>query len=110
MNRNTFVNYNDLRRDFNFEITHYIEELYGIKLIHFMIWALLAVLVQTLFKNYLLGFFVLLLLSIGLNFLPAIGVEQDIYSYNSDSGYSYSDMNGYGHELIYYYWYKFLWI
>lgn len=94
---------------FNFEIGHYLTELYGIRLIHFVIWALLAVFIQTLFKNYLLGFFVLLLLSIGLNFLPAIGVEQDVFNYNSDPGFDYSDMNGYGHGLKYYYLYKIYW-
>lgn len=95
---------------FNFEIGHYLTELYGIRLIHYVIWALLAVFIQTLFKNYLLGFFILLLLSIGLNFLPAIGVEQDIFSYNSDPGFDYSDMNGYGHGLKYYYLYKIYWL
>lgn len=94
---------------FDFEMGHYVFELYGIRLLHFVVWAFLAVFIQTLFKNYLLGFFVLLLLSIGWGMLPAIGVEQDIYIYNSDTGYAYSDMNGYGHDLIYYYWYKFYW-
>lgn len=95
---------------FNFEIGHYVFELYAIRLIHFVIWALLAVFIQTLFKNYLLGFFVLLLISIGLNFLPALGVEQKIYEFNSDSGFEYSDMNGYGHGLQYYYLYKIYWL
>ena len=95
---------------YHFEIGHYLTELFGIRLINYVIWALLAVFIQTLFKNYLLGFFILLLLSIGLNFLPAIGVEQDIYSYNSDPGYNYSDMNGYGHSLKFYYLYKTYWL
>ncbi|MDI1316733.1 M1 family aminopeptidase [Flavobacterium sp.] len=95
---------------FNFEIGHYLFELYGIRLIHFIIWALLAVFIQTLFKNYLLGFFVLLLLSIGLSFLPAIGVDQDIFIFNSDPGFNYSDMNGYGHGLKFYYFYKIYWL
>ena len=95
---------------YDFELGHYLTELYGIRLIHCIIWALLAVFIQTLFKNYLLGFFVLLLLSIGLNFLPAIGVEQPIYEYNSDPGFEYSDMNGYGHGLKYYFLYKFYWL
>lgn len=95
---------------YDFEIGHYLFELFGIKLINFVIWALLAILIQTLFKNYLLGFFTLILLSIGLEFLPAIGVEQAIFNYNSDSGFSYSDMNGYGHDLAKYYLYKFYWL
>lgn len=95
---------------FNYEMGQYVFALYGIKLIHYAIWALLAVFIQTLFKNYLLGFFVLLLLSIGLDFLPAIGVEQAIYNFNSDTGYQYSDMNGYGTDLKSYYLYKVYWL
>ncbi len=95
---------------YNFEIGHYLIELYGIKLLNFVVWAFLAILIQTLFKNYLLGFFVLVLLMIGLAFLPEIGVEQDIFNYNSDPGFQYSDMNGYGHGLELYYLYKFYWI
>ena len=95
---------------YDFEIGHYLKELFGLKLIHYVIWALLAVFIQTLFKNYLLGFFVLLLLSIGLSFLPAIGIEQDIFIYNSDSGFEYSDMNGYGHGLNNYLLYKTYWL
>lgn len=95
---------------YDFEIGHYLIELYGIKLLNFVVWAFLAILIQTLFKNYLLGFFVLVILMIGLAFLPEIGVEQDIFNYNSDPGYQYSDMNGYGHGLELYYLYKFYWL
>ena len=95
---------------YNFEIGHYLIELYGIKIWNLIVWAFLAILVQTLFKNYLLGFFVLVVMMIGLTFLPQLGVEQDIFRYNSDPGYHYSDMNGYGHGLELYYLYKFYWI
>jgi ABC-2 type transport system permease protein len=62
---------------YNFEIGHYLFELYAIKFIHFVIWAFLALFIQTLFKNYLLGFFVYLFFN-RIGFLPQIGVEQDI--------------------------------
>lgn len=94
---------------FNFEIGHYLFELYAVKLVHFVIWAFLALFIQTLFKNYLLGFFVLLILSIGLVFIPEIGVEQDVFRFNSDTGFQYSDMNGYGNTLPMYYLYKGYW-
>ena len=94
---------------YNFEIEHYLFELYGLKLIHFVIWAFLAVFIHTLIKNYMVGFFVLLLLSIGLQFLPAMGIEQAIFNFNSDSGFDYSDMNGYGSGLKEYFLYKFYW-
>ena len=95
---------------YNFELGLYFFELYALKFINFVIWALLALFVHTLFKNYLLGFFVLLLLSIAIQFLPMIGVEQDIFIFNSDTRYSYSDMNGFGSTLPLYYLYKFYWL
>ncbi|MDQ7960238.1 ABC transporter permease/M1 family aminopeptidase [Flavobacterium lindanitolerans] len=94
---------------YNFEIGHYLVELYGIKIFHFMAWAFMAVFIQTIFKNYLLGFFILMLLSIGIQFLSQIGIEQDIFRFNSDTRYAYSDMNGYGHSLNSYYLYKLYW-
>ena len=49
---------------FNFEIGHYIEELFGLRLINYMIWALLALCVQTIIRNPYVGLFVLIVLSI----------------------------------------------
>lgn len=94
---------------YNFELGHYFFELYALKLINFVIWAFLAIFIQTIFKNYLLGFFVLLILSIGIQFLPMLGVEQDIFNFNSDTGYNYSDMNGYGSSIPLYFVYKLYW-
>ncbi|WP_293870394.1 M1 family aminopeptidase [Flavobacterium sp.] len=95
---------------YDFEIGHYLYELFGLRLIHFVVWALLAVFIQTLFKNYLLGFFALLIISLGLTFLPEFGINQQIFIFNSDTGFSYSDMNGYGHALGLYFVYKLYWI
>lgn len=94
----------------NIEIGLYLFELYGITLIHTIIWALLAIFVHTVFKNYYLGFFILLLISIGLTFSSSIGIEQDIFKYNAAPGTPYSDMNGYGHFLGLYYVYKLYWL
>ncbi len=95
---------------YNFELGLYFFELYAVKFISFIIWALLALFVHTLFKNYLLGFFVLLVVSIAIQFLPLVGVEQKVFIFNSDTRYNYSDMNGFGSELPLYYLYKFYWL
>ena len=42
-------------------------------------------------------------------FIPEIGVEQDVFRFNSDTGFQYSDMNGYGNTLPMYYMYKGYW-
>ncbi len=95
---------------FNFELGLYLFDLYGIQLIHVVIWALLGIFVHTWFKNYYIGFFLLLLISIGITFLDGVGIEQDIFKYNQAPGTPYSDMNGYGSSLAPYFVYKMYWL
>ena len=94
---------------YNFEIGHYIKEVYGLMFIHFVIWALLAMLIQTLIKNQYLGLFVLLVILIGLPLLSLAGIEQSVFKYNQNPGYQYSDMNGYGASFSRYFTYKLYW-
>ncbi|MCF6360687.1 MAG: hypothetical protein L3J29_07985 [Cyclobacteriaceae bacterium] len=95
---------------YKFEIGHYLFELYGLKFIHFVVWALMALFIQTLIRNPYLGLFVLLVISIGIPFLSQIGIEQSVFKYNQGTGYAYSDMNGYGSSITNYLVYKSYWI
>jgi len=95
---------------YDFEIGHYIKELYGLKFLNYVIWAFLAIFIQTLVKNQYLGFFILLILAIGIPFLSLIGIELSVFKYNEGPSFSYSDMNGYGSALSRYLWYKLYWI
>jgi len=95
---------------YNFELGHYIKELLGLRVIHFAIWALLSLFVQTLARNQYLGLFILLVISIGMPFLSFAGIEQDIFKYNQGPGFSYSDMNGYGTSASRYFIYKSYWL
>ncbi len=81
---------------YQFEILHYIKELFGFELIGLVILMLFSLFVQSLFKNYLVGFFTILVLLIILPGISALGVEHPVYLFNSGPGYNYSDMNGYG--------------
>ncbi|WP_445956983.1 M1 family aminopeptidase [Yeosuana sp.] len=94
---------------YNFEIGHYLYELYVLNFIGFVIWALLSLFIQTLIGNPYLGLFVLLLISIGIPFLSFAGIEQDIFKYNQGPGFQYSDMNGYGASLSPYLIYRLYW-
>jgi ABC-2 type transport system permease protein len=94
---------------FNFEIGHYITELFFLDFLSFFIWALLAIFIQTLIGNPYLGLFIMLVISIGIPFLSFAGVEQAIFKYNQGPGYNYSDMNGYG-VIAPYLVYKTYWI
>jgi ABC-2 type transport system permease protein len=95
---------------YNFEIGLYLFKLFGIELVHIVIWGLLAIFVHTLFKNFYIGFFLLLIVSIGLAFLDQLGIEQLIFKFNQAPGTAYSDMNGYGSSLAPYYVYKLYWL
>ncbi|TMM28601.1 hypothetical protein FDT66_13420 [Polaribacter aestuariivivens] len=95
---------------YDFEIGHYIKELFGLKFLNYVVWALLSIFIQTLVKNQYLGFFILLIIAIGTPFLSLIGIELSIFKYNEGPGFSYSDMNGYGSDLSRYLWYKLYWI
>ena len=95
---------------YDFEIGHYIYELYVLEFANYLVWTLLALCIQTLFRNPYLGLFVLLVLLIGTPLLSLAGVEQAIYKYNAGPGYSYSDMNGYGTSYVPYLIYKIYWL
>ena len=94
---------------YNFEIGHYIIDLYFLDFLSYLIWALLAIFIQTLIGNPYLGLFALLVISIGMPFLSLAGLEQSIFKYNQGPGFSYSDMNGYG-ILTQFLVYKTYWI
>ncbi|MEO9572026.1 MAG: M1 family aminopeptidase [Polaribacter sp.] len=94
---------------YNFEIGHYLMELYLLNFLSYFIWALLSIFIQTLIGNPYLGLFVLLVISIGMPFLSLAGIELSIYKYNQGPRFSYSDMNGYG-ILTPYLVYKVYWV
>lgn len=95
---------------YNFEIGHYLTELYFLDFLHYLVWALLSIFIQTLIGNAYLGLFALLVISIGMPFLSLAGIEQSILKYNQAPGYGYSDMNGYGATLSPYLSYKIYWV
>ncbi|MBK9735626.1 MAG: hypothetical protein IPO92_11930 [Saprospiraceae bacterium] len=99
---------------YNFEIRHYLVDLYAIHLIGFIIWALASLFIQTIFRNTYLGLFLLILGTLGISQLPSLGIEDFVFRFNdtpnSDFFLKYSDMSGYGHSLFPYILYKFYWL
>ncbi|SDS26460.1 ABC-2 type transport system permease protein [Formosa sp. Hel1_31_208] len=95
---------------YDIEIGLYIKELFGLRLVNYVIWAFLALMIQTLIRNPYLGLFVLIVLSIGIPLLSLAGVEQSIFKYNEGPGFRFNDMNGYGDSLLRYMLYKSYWV
>lgn len=99
----------------------YISEVYGLHLIHFVIWACLAIFVQTLSPNPYLGFFFLLLIPLGTIMIPSLAdmigwdfLKQAVFLYNQvpghTLGFDYSDLNQYASFLPTYWVYKSYWL
>jgi len=95
----------------HFEIGHYVFDLFVLNFSYYMLWAFLALFVQTVARNLYIGLFLLiisfLVLSTPLSSL--IGLEQSVFKYSGGSWYSYSDMNGYGDYLSSYFMYRAYW-
>ena len=94
---------------YHYEIPLYLFELYGMNFIGFAIWACAALFVQTIFTNPYLGFFLLLLGSMGMAGLPELGINHFVFRFNLAREMEYSDLNGYGRYLLPYFLYKFYW-
>lgn len=94
---------------YNFEFDLYLFDLYGVKLINYVVWSFLAFIIYSIIPNFYLGLFVLLAFAIGSNFLDFIGIEQAMFKYNDGPGARYSDMSEYGISLPRYYLYKLYW-
>lgn len=95
---------------YQFEIGLYLKSLLGITLISYIIWAGLAMAVQTLFKNYIVGFFILILFFLFGGMYSRLGVEQSIFFFNQLPTPSYSDLNGFGSGLPKYFVYVTYWM
>lgn len=94
---------------YDFEIGHYLFELYGLQWITFILWACVALFVQTLFTNAYLGFFLLFMGMTGVAHLHLVGIDHSIFKYNWGPSFHYSDMTGYATSLPFYFLYKFYW-
>ncbi|MEO1263541.1 MAG: M1 family aminopeptidase [Bacteroidota bacterium] len=107
---------------YDVEVGHYLFELYGVNLIHFVIWACLALFIQSLFTNPYLGFVLLLTAPVGFISLSHFGpeylgwhfLEQGVFRYNQGPGeifgLAYSDMDKYGPVLPAYFIHKIYWL
>ncbi|NJL12945.1 MAG: M1 family metallopeptidase [Microscillaceae bacterium] len=85
---------------FRYELGLYVQTLFFYDLLPFLTFTALSFFVQVMLNNKFLGFFVVVLFfffnSLFLNFL---GIEDNLFRFNGNSGLVYSDMNGFGHYL-----------
>lgn len=92
------------------EPLHYILQLFVFLLPVYIVWAALSMFVQSLVSNFYVGFFILFIFFIASPFISKIGIEQQLFNFNSGPGTFYSDMNGYGRAIPAYLFYRLYWL
>ena len=85
---------------YEFEFGLYLYHLYLVLFPSLLAWAIMSVLIHTIFANQYIGIFVLLLGWIGKDQLNHVGINSYLISFSSPPQLQYFDMNGYGTELL----------
>ena len=95
---------------YNFELGLYLRWLFGLKLLDYWLLVVLAVVVQVVVNNKYLGHLVMVLYYMFVAFLAGqVGLEHNLWLYDSDPGVQYSALNGFGHFIGPYFWFKGYW-
>ncbi|UOQ97402.1 hypothetical protein MUN81_19465 [Hymenobacter sp. 5317J-9] len=94
---------------FNYEPGLYIQTLFGFRLVDYLLLCVLAMLVQVLVNNKYLGHFVMVLYYLFSIFQGQLGINHKLLDYAGNPYTPYSDMNGYGHFVSGFTWFKVYW-
>jgi hypothetical protein len=92
-----------------YEIGLYLEWLFGIQLVGYLLLCVLALAVHSIVDQKYLGHFVMIVYFVALSFSDALGFEHNLYKYAVDGGFTYSDMNGFGPFLVRVRWFHAYW-
>ncbi|MDP1861821.1 MAG: M1 family aminopeptidase [Gemmatimonadaceae bacterium] len=92
-----------------FELSHYISWYVMPWLVDTLLYAVLAVFVQTLVPHKFVGLLVMLLFIVGQLALPRLGLEHHLYRYGSAPPVPLSDMNGQGNFAGHAAWFRAYW-
>jgi ABC-2 type transport system permease protein len=95
---------------FNFELAHYIKELYLVGFTQFAMIILLALFIHTVVPNKFVGHALIIGFIILIPVLYRYGIENRLVLYGEITPYTYSDMNGYGHFVAGLLWITLYWL
>jgi aminopeptidase N len=93
----------------NFELSHYLIWYVLPWLLNLVLYAVLAVFVQTLVAHKFVGLLVMLLFIVARQTLARMGFEHNLYRYASTPAIPLSDMNGQGEFARYAAWFRAYW-
>ncbi|NDK55690.1 ABC transporter permease/M1 family aminopeptidase [Pontibacter fetidus] len=91
------------------EIGLYLQVLFGLQLINYLLFALLAFTVHIVVNQKYIGYLVMLLVLSFMAFPGTFGVEHNMLIFGADPGWQYTDMRGFGYTLGPWLWFKVYW-
>jgi ABC-2 type transport system permease protein len=92
-----------------FEIGLYLKVLFGLQLPEYLLFALLALVVQGLVNQKYIGHLVALLVYAFILFAARLGIQHNLLVYGSAPHWSYTDMRGFGATLGPWLWFMLYW-
>jgi ABC-2 type transport system permease protein len=95
---------------YNFQIGLYLQTLFGLQLIDYLLFALLALVVHVIVNEKKLGHLIMLLVFLFMAFPSAFQVEHNMLIFGAGPEWSYSDMRGFGPTIWPWLWFKLYWI
>ncbi|HEV2802799.1 MAG TPA: hypothetical protein VGW12_20170 [Pyrinomonadaceae bacterium] len=93
-----------------FEIGLYLKVMFGLQLVDYILFALLALVIHVVVNQKHLGHLFALIVYGYIAFAPLLGIEHRLLVYASDPGWVYTDMRGFGPYLAPWVWFKLYWV
>lgn len=94
----------------HFEIGRYVQVLFGIQLVDYLLFALLALVIQVVVHHKYVGYLVSLLVFLFIAFPANFNIQHPMLIFGADPGWWYTDMLGFGSTLGPWLWFKAYWI
>ena len=94
---------------YNFEPRLYITSLFTDTFAGIALFTLLSIFIQVMVNNKFVGYFVCVIFLVFTSLLDDFGIEHGMFIFGSGTLGQYSDMNGYGHFVVPFVWFKSYW-
>ena len=94
---------------YTFEPGLYLRILFGLQLVDYLLFAALVMFVHVLVNQKYVGHIIIFLIFFYTVFAEELKIEHKMLIYGSDTGWSYSDMSGFGHHIWPWIWFKLYW-
>jgi ABC-type transport system involved in multi-copper enzyme maturation permease subunit len=94
---------------YDFEIGLYLKVLFGLQLPEYLLFALLALILQGLIRQRYLGHMITLLVYAAIIFAAILGINHHMLVYGSGPGWKYDDMRGFGTSIGPWLWFRLYW-